>query len=30
MRLDGPDRLRLRGYVGIRALGRTQTWTRVR
>ena len=28
--LDGPNRLRLRGYVlGIRALGRTQTWERV-
>ena len=28
--MDGPNRLRLRGYVlGIRALGRTQTWERV-
>jgi uncharacterized protein (DUF2147 family) len=27
--LDGDDRLRLRGYVGIRLLGRTTTWTRV-
>ena len=28
--LDGADRLRVRGYLGIRALGRTQVWTRVR
>ena len=27
--LDGDDRLRLRGYVGIPLLGRTTTWTRV-
>ena len=27
--LDGADRLRLRGYVGIPLLGRTTTWTRV-
>jgi glucans biosynthesis protein C len=27
--LDGDDRLRLRGYLGIRLLGRTTTWTRV-
>jgi glucan biosynthesis protein C len=27
--LDGNDRLRLRGYVGIPLLGRTTTWTRV-
>jgi uncharacterized protein (DUF2147 family) len=28
--MDGPNRLRLRGFVmGIRALGRTQTWERV-
>jgi len=26
---DGPDRLRLRGYLGIRLLGRTTTWIRV-
>jgi uncharacterized protein (DUF2147 family) len=26
---DGPDRLRLRGYVGIPILGRTTTWIRV-
>ena len=26
--LDGPDRLRVRGFVGIRALGRTQIWRR--
>jgi len=28
-RLDGDDRLFLRGYFGIRLLGRTTTWTRV-
>jgi uncharacterized protein (DUF2147 family) len=27
--MDGSDRLRLRGYVGIRLLGRTVTWIRV-
>ena len=27
--MDGPDRLRLRGYLGIRLLGRTATWIRV-
>jgi uncharacterized protein (DUF2147 family)/peptidoglycan/LPS O-acetylase OafA/YrhL len=27
--LDGPDRLRVRGYIGITLLGRTTTWTRV-
>jgi len=27
--LDGDDRLRLRGYLGIPLLGRTTTWTRV-
>ncbi|HEU0305086.1 MAG TPA: DUF2147 domain-containing protein, partial [Gaiellaceae bacterium] len=27
--LEGDDRLRLRGYVGIPLLGRTTTWTRV-
>ena len=27
--LDGDDRLRLRGFVGIPLLGRTTTWTRV-
>ena len=27
--LDGDDRLRLRGYIGIPLLGRTTTWTRV-
>ncbi len=30
LRLDGPDRLRVRGYVGVRALGRTQVWRRAR
>ena len=28
--LDGSDRLRVRGYVGIRAIGRTQVWRRAR
>ncbi len=28
MRFDGADRLRVRGYVGVRALGRTQVWER--
>lgn len=27
--LEGQDRLRLRGYVGIPLLGRTEVWTRV-
>lgn len=27
--LDGPDRLHVRGYIGITLLGRTTTWTRV-
>jgi uncharacterized protein (DUF2147 family) len=27
--LDGNDRLRLRGYVGVPVIGRTTTWTRV-
>jgi uncharacterized protein (DUF2147 family) len=27
--MDGPNRARLRGYVGIRLLGRTTTWLRV-
>jgi uncharacterized protein (DUF2147 family) len=27
--LDGPDRLRLRGYLGISLLGRTTRWTRI-
>ena len=29
MELEGTDRLRVRGYLGIRALGRTQVWRRV-
>jgi len=30
LRMDGPDRLKLRGYMGIRLLGRTTDWIRVR
>jgi len=30
MRLDGANRLRLRGFVGVRAFGRTETWERAR
>ena len=26
---DGKDKLRLRGFIGISLLGRTQTWTRI-
>ncbi|HKA55927.1 MAG TPA: DUF2147 domain-containing protein [Candidatus Binatia bacterium] len=29
LRVEGDDRLRLRGYVGIPLLGRTTTWVRV-
>jgi uncharacterized protein (DUF2147 family) len=29
LRMDGPDHLRLRGYLGIELLGRTTTWIRV-
>lgn len=28
--LDGADKLKVRGYVGISAFGRNQTWTRVK
>lgn len=28
--LDGKDKLKVRGYVGISAFGRTQTWNRVK
>ncbi|GHV17093.1 hypothetical protein FACS1894169_11750 [Bacteroidia bacterium] len=28
--LDGNDKLKVRGYVGISAFGRTQTWSRVK
>lgn len=30
LRLDGRNRLRVRGFVGVRALGRTQIWRRAR
>jgi uncharacterized protein (DUF2147 family) len=30
MSLDGPTRLRVRGFVGFSLLGRTQVWERVR
>ena len=30
MQLEGRDRLRVRGFIGIRALGRTQVWRRAR
>jgi len=30
LRMDGPDRLKLRGYLGFRILGRTTSWVRVR
>ena len=30
LRLDGRDRLRVRGFLGVRALGRTQVWRRAR
>jgi uncharacterized protein (DUF2147 family) len=29
MDLDGPDTIKVRGYVGISLLGRTEVWTRV-
>ncbi|HSJ98060.1 MAG TPA: DUF2147 domain-containing protein, partial [Myxococcota bacterium] len=29
LELDGPDRLRVRGYLGVRLLGRSTTWVRV-
>lgn len=28
--LEGPDRLHVRGYIGVSALGRTQIWERVK
>ena len=30
LRLESADRLRVRGYIGVRALGRTQVWRRAR
>jgi uncharacterized protein (DUF2147 family) len=29
LRMDGPDRIQLRGYLGFELLGRTTTWFRV-
>jgi uncharacterized protein (DUF2147 family) len=29
MDLDGPDTIKVRGYIGVSLLGRTETWTRV-
>jgi Uncharacterized protein conserved in bacteria (DUF2147) len=30
MELDGPDKLKVRGYIGISLIGRTDVWTRVK
>jgi len=30
LKLNGADKLDVRGYVGIQALGRTQTWVRIK
>lgn len=30
IKLNGSDKLDVRGYVGIQALGRTQTWVRIK
>ena len=30
VKLDGKDKLKVRGYVGVSLLGRTQTWSRVK
>ena len=29
MDLDGPEKIKMRGFLGISLLGRTQVWTRV-
>ena len=29
LKLEGKDKLKVRGYLGVSLLGRTQTWTRV-
>lgn len=29
LKLEGKDKLKVRGYMGVSLLGRTQTWTRV-
>ena len=29
IKLESPDKLKLRGYIGVRAIGRTQYWHRV-
>ena len=28
MELDGPDRIKVRGFIGISLIGRTDVWTR--
>jgi uncharacterized protein (DUF2147 family) len=30
MELDGPDKINMRGFIGISLIGRTDVWTRVR
>ena len=30
MELDGPEKIKLRGFIGISLIGRTDVWTRVR
>ena len=30
IKLESPDKLKLRGYIGVRAIGRTQYWYRVK
>jgi uncharacterized protein (DUF2147 family) len=30
MELDGPEKINMRGYIGISLIGRTDVWTRVR
>jgi uncharacterized protein (DUF2147 family) len=30
MELDGPEKINMRGFIGISLIGRTDVWTRVR